>query len=245
MKRPSITFQTSVTISAERRDVWNVLKDVKHWPAWTPTIRSVVALDNEALMTGRRYRVKQPGIATAVWKATEVDPKKGFTWETRTIGLRLTASHNLEGIRPTVVTLVFALEGPLARFVAALARKKIENYLELEAESLRPLLLQAACEYVVPAVLIIRGGPACGSEQTGAAGPRTLGFVKITYRQISTPTGPWAATHAARAWRASAVQKAIERSIVLAWEDEGGSLAPDALPFSLPARQSRGPQRRY
>ena len=90
-----------------------------------------------------------------------------------------------------------------------------------------------------------RTGPACGTEQTRAALRRTLGFMKITYRQISTPSGPWAATHAARAWRASATQKAIERAIVHAWEDEGGSLAPDPLPFSLPARQSRGPQRRY
>ena len=137
MKRPPIAFQTSITIAAERRDVWNVLKEVKRWPEWTPTIKSVVALDNDALMPGRRYRVKHRGLATAVWKATEVDPKKGFTWETRAIGLRLTASHNLEGIRPTAVTLVFALAGPLARFVAALARKKIEKYLELEAESLR------------------------------------------------------------------------------------------------------------
>ena len=87
--------------------------------------------------------------------------------------------------------------------------------------------------------------PACDTEQTRAALRGNLGSMKITYRQISTPTGPWAATHAARAWRASATQKTIERAIVHAWEDEGGSLAPDALPFSLPARQSRGPQRRY
>ena len=74
---------------------------------------------------------------------------------------------------------------------------------------------------------------------------RIVADMKITYRQISTPTGPWAATHAARAWRANVTQKAADRSTVLAWEDEGGSLAPVPRPFALPAKQSRGPQRRY
>jgi len=69
--------------------------------------------------------------------------------------------------------------------------------------------------------------------------------MKITYRQLPAAKGPWAATHAARAWRASAAQKAADRSIVHAWEDEGGALAPQSLPFSLPAARSRGPQRRY
>jgi hypothetical protein len=67
----------------------------------------------------------------------------------------------------------------------------------------------------------------------------------ITYRQISTPSGPWAATHAARAWRAKAAQTAIDRSEVQAWEDEGGALAAQSLPFTLPAARSRGPQRRF
>jgi uncharacterized membrane protein len=137
MKRPPVTFQASATIAAERRDVWNVMKDVKHWPSWTPTLKSVVPLDSDALIAGRRYRLKQPGLATAVWKVTEADPKKGFTWETRLIGLRLTAGHNLQGIRPTVVTLTLECEGPLGRLVGQIARKKIQGYLELEAESLK------------------------------------------------------------------------------------------------------------
>ena len=67
----------------------------------------------------------------------------------------------------------------------------------------------------------------------------------ITYRQIPAARGPWAATHAARAWRAEATQKSTDRSIVHAWEDEGGSLAPESAPFSLPATRSRGPLRRF
>ena len=67
--------------------------------------------------------------------------------------------------------------------------------------------------------------------------------MKITYRPISAATGPWAATHAARSWRAGAAQKARERSIVQAWEDEGGSLAPESVPFSIPAARSRAPLR--
>jgi len=137
MKRAPITFQTRVTIGAQRRDVWNVLKDVKRWPDWTPTVTSVVALDGEALLAGRRYRIKQPGLATVVWKATEVDPKRGFTWETWSPGLLLVGSHAVEGIEPTNVTLTFTLEGPLGRLVAWLARGKIQAYLELEAGSLK------------------------------------------------------------------------------------------------------------
>jgi len=136
-RRNPFAFSTSTTIRAQRSDVWNVLKDVKRWPEWTPTVASVVALDNDALMAGGRYRIKQPGLATAVWKVTDVDGKKGFTWESRSPGLRLTASHALEGIGPTSVTLTFTLEGPLARFVAWLAGKKIQAYLDQEAQALK------------------------------------------------------------------------------------------------------------
>lgn len=69
--------------------------------------------------------------------------------------------------------------------------------------------------------------------------------MKVTYRRIAPARGPWAATHAARAWRAEAVQKAAERSIVNAWEDEGGALAAQSTPFSLPMSRSRAPQRRF
>ena len=61
----------------------------------------------------------------------------------------------------------------------------------------------------------------------------------ITYRQIATAKGPWAATHAARAWRAEATQKAIDRSIVHAWEDEGGALAAQPTTFLMPAARPR------
>ena len=136
-RRSPVVFRTTRTIRAQRRDVWKVLKDVKRWPDWTPTVKSVVALDNEALMAGRRYRIKQPGLATAVWKVTDVDAKKGFTWESGSPGLRLTASHTFEGVGPTDVTLTFTLEGPLGRLIAWLARKKIQSYLEREAEALK------------------------------------------------------------------------------------------------------------
>ncbi len=66
----------------------------------------------------------------------------------------------------------------------------------------------------------------------------------ITYRPVPAARRPWAATHVARAWRAEATQKATDRSIVHAWEDEGGSLAPESAPFSTSATRSRVPQRR-
>ncbi len=138
MTRSPAVFRATTTIRAQRREVWSVMKDVVRWPEWTPaTVKSVVALDNKALMAGRRYRVKQPRLSTAVWKVTSVDANRDFTWQTRAPGLRLTATHELEGNGPTVVNLTLTIEGALARIAAWFARAKIEKYLRLEADALK------------------------------------------------------------------------------------------------------------
>ena len=137
MARNPITFRATTEIRAPRHDVWKVMEDVVRWPDWTPTVKSVVPLDNSALMVGRRYRVKQPGVATAVWKTTRVEPNSGFAWEARSPGLLLVGAHDLEGNGPTRVSLAFTLEGPISGFAAWFARAKIQKFLEMEAEALK------------------------------------------------------------------------------------------------------------
>ena len=48
--------------------VWTTLAELENWPQWTPTMLSVVALEQRAVQTGSRFRVRQPGLPPAIWQ---------------------------------------------------------------------------------------------------------------------------------------------------------------------------------
>ncbi|MER7013351.1 SRPBCC family protein [Saccharopolyspora sp. NPDC000359] len=129
--------ETSVVISAPPDEVWAVLADVPGWPGWTPTVNSVVALD-DGLQVGHRFRVEQPGVPAAVWHVVEVEPGSSFSWATRFAGGRMVASH---WIRPTgdgsEVRLRITYSGGLAPLLTPLVSRRIRRFVEAEAAALQ------------------------------------------------------------------------------------------------------------
>ncbi len=87
---------------------------------------------------GSRARIRQPKLLPAVWRVTELEEGRAFTWVTRSPGVRVKARHHVE---PTThgarATLSLDFSGPLAPLVARLTRGLNERYLALEAEGLK------------------------------------------------------------------------------------------------------------
>ncbi|MER7078098.1 Polyketide cyclase / dehydrase and lipid transport [Saccharopolyspora kobensis] len=129
--------ESTASISAPQDEVWAVLADVPGWPRWTPTVSSVAALDGE-LRVGRRFRVKQPGVAAAVWEVVEVEPGSSFCWATRFAGGRMVASHWIRAAgEGSEVRLRIDFTGGLARLLTPLVAGRIRRFVDEEAAALK------------------------------------------------------------------------------------------------------------
>ena len=131
-------LQHTVTIAADPARIWSVLVDVERWPARIPTVDTVERLDPGPLAVGSRTRLSQPRLPTAVWTVTELTEGSSFTWESRSPGVTIVATHVVEphpeGGR---LTLALSLSGPLAGVGWLMTRKLTKQYVETEAASMK------------------------------------------------------------------------------------------------------------
>jgi uncharacterized protein YndB with AHSA1/START domain len=131
-------FTITVEIAAPLERVWAVMSDVERWHEWTASVTSVERLDASPLAVGSKAVVRQPELAPAEFVVTSLEAGRGFTWETRSPGAVVVASHWIEktegGCR---VTLSLRFSGLLGPSVAFMMRKKINHYMELEAAGLK------------------------------------------------------------------------------------------------------------
>jgi len=128
----------AVYIDAPPKKVFAVLCDVERWPEWTPTMTSVQRLEGGPFAIGSSAQVRQPKLRTAVWRVTEFQDGRNFTWTTRSPGLRMTAGHLIEpqgtGSR---VELTFEVSGVIAPLVSRLYGGLIERYVTTESLGLK------------------------------------------------------------------------------------------------------------
>lgn len=134
-----MNLQTSVDIRAETKGVWDTLLDFERWPEWTRSIDYVERLDNTEFGVGSRARIRQPRIPVAIWKVTEFEPGRSFTWVSETFGIKSVATHRLEprGDGTVVLTLIFVQTGWVAWLVRSRAERLAKEYLALELQGLK------------------------------------------------------------------------------------------------------------
>ena len=137
------TYETTIVISASSSRVWEILSNVEAWPSWTPTMTSVKGVDRSALEWGAKFDVRQPGLMKATYMVTDVHPGRSFTWYNAVMGITLLANHELleTSDGKTTVKLSFEMSGLFAFMVWPLVKKKIRQFVNQEAESLK-----AVCE---------------------------------------------------------------------------------------------------
>lgn len=131
-------FQVTVDAPASPRQVWNILRDVEHWPEWTASVTNARSLDPGPLTVGSRVRITQPKLPPALWKITEWDEAATrFTWVSTGPGIHVTARHTVtpspSGSRIHLAIDYAGLFGPLLGW---LLRDINQRYIALEANGL-------------------------------------------------------------------------------------------------------------
>jgi len=131
-------FSTTVDIQAPLDRIWAALRDIEHWPEWTPTVISVRPLEAGPLAVGTRAIVRQPKLLPARWRVTAIEEGRSFTWVTGGPGMLVTARHSIEGAtNGSRVTLSIDFAGVFGPIVARLTRGLNTRYLDLEARGLK------------------------------------------------------------------------------------------------------------
>ena len=131
--------EDSVEIDAPPRLVWEVFSDVERWPEWTASVTSLTGLDGPGLAVGKRFAIKQPRMSKLVWRVTEVDPGRSWTWVQRAPGATAGARHDVIA-RPGGGTLVrqrIDQNGVFGALVGRLMASMTKRYLKLEAQGLK------------------------------------------------------------------------------------------------------------
>jgi uncharacterized membrane protein len=133
-------LQSTVTIAAPARVVFDVLADVARWPEWSETMTRIQRLDQGPLVVGSRARVKQPRLRETVWTVTELEDGRGFSWVSRAPGVTTTGRHVVvPSGESAVVTLSIEHTGPLSGPVGLLTKGLTRRYLAMEGAGLKQL----------------------------------------------------------------------------------------------------------
>lgn len=135
-------FATTIEIEAPPNRVWTVMLDAERWPEWTASVTRIRRAEPGDLAVGSRAWIHQPGFPPALWRVTELEPGRSFTWITGGAVMRATARHFVEpaavGSR---VTLSVEYSGLFGWFLALMTSGVNDRYLALEANGLK-----ARCE---------------------------------------------------------------------------------------------------
>lgn len=133
-----VSFLLSRESSLSANALWERVRNVEEWPKRTSSVTSA-HIDNEGpLAIGSRIIINQPGAPEATWTVTEYVEGNSFTYEMRRSGLITTAHHVVEAEMPSgsSLTLIFSMQGRLAKVWGFLMGRKIRKFLELEATGL-------------------------------------------------------------------------------------------------------------
>ncbi len=131
-------FTVTVPVDASPDRVWALFVDVERWPELTPSMSNVRRIDTGELRLGSTAMIKQPGLPPAMWRVTELEPGRVFTWESRSTGVTTSGRHEVEpagaGAR---ITLTLRQTGPLAGVLGWLLGGRIRRSVTQEAQGFR------------------------------------------------------------------------------------------------------------
>jgi len=131
-------FTITADIAAPPDRVWAVMSDVERWHEWTPSVTSIRRIGDRPFAVGSRVIIRQPKFPPAVWKLTEIEPGRHFSWVSPGPGFSALAKHGVEPIASgSRATLSLELRGVLGGLFGRLTRGITERYLAFEAAGLK------------------------------------------------------------------------------------------------------------
>ena len=132
-------FEKTVEIDATQQRVWDVLTDIKAWPARIETVDEVELLTPAPLAKGSRVRLKQPKLGEGTWDVTTWDAPSYFEWTQKTGGITTVAGHRVEAVgqRRARLTMTLDMRGLLTPVIALFFNGLTNRYMNLEAEGMK------------------------------------------------------------------------------------------------------------
>lgn len=131
-------YNVSIDIQAPPDRVWAVMSDIRRWHEWTPSITSIRRLDEGPLRVGSRAMIRQPKIPPALWRVTEIEEGRRFSWVTGSPIARATGRHDVEPLAGgSRATLSLEYSGILGALIARLLDGINRRYLTMEANGLK------------------------------------------------------------------------------------------------------------
>jgi uncharacterized membrane protein len=131
-------FTKTIEIAAPPERIWPVMTDIERWPEWTPSVTSIKKLDGKPFGVGSRARVTQPKLRPALWRVSEIEAGRGFTWVSGIPILRVIGRHVIEAFGTgSRVTLSVEFQGFLGWLAARAFGKLTRQYVEMEAAGLK------------------------------------------------------------------------------------------------------------
>lgn len=131
-------FHYAVRIDAKPARVFEALIDLEDWPNCTPSITSITRIDPGELVVGSRAVVRQPKLPKVEWKIIDIDPNRGFVWESTAPGVRTVGEHLItpdgDGTR---LDLRVIQHGPLGVVIGTLYRGLTNRYIKLEGDGFK------------------------------------------------------------------------------------------------------------
>ena len=122
-----------IRIDAAPEAVWETTLAVENWPTWTPTMTAVRRKADGPLSIGEEIIIKQPGMPEKAWRITTLEPRRRFGWQTRMLGMTMSAIHLLDPTDNGVTNrLEIDISGLMAPILGPLLRRQIAKALEKE-----------------------------------------------------------------------------------------------------------------
>jgi hypothetical protein len=120
--------------------LWSLASDVERWGDRLPTVDVVRPLSSGSTAVGSTFEVRQPGLPKAVWRVTDWQPGRSFSWVSTSPGIRSTAVHTVHGEGAgSRLDLSLEWSGPLARVLELLIGRKARGMVETEARTFAQL----------------------------------------------------------------------------------------------------------
>jgi len=131
-------LRVSATVSAPPATVYALFIDIERWPEISESTRSVRRLDSGPIQVGSEAILKQPGLPSARWRVTSLEPDRAFVWQTRGGGVTTVGDHRVEPDGPgSTITIILRTHGPLAWLVDPLVTKVARRHVAAELEGFR------------------------------------------------------------------------------------------------------------
>jgi hypothetical protein len=98
----------------------------------------VERLDSGPLQVGSTARIKQPKFPPTVWRVTDLELGRSFSWAAGGPGVTTVGSHRITPRDDGVdVTLSIRQTGPLAWLMGLLTSRLTQRYVQMEANGLK------------------------------------------------------------------------------------------------------------